>query len=183
MTERQICRERYFRMCSSGCWRSFLGIRAAVSTPPRSCEKSTPVPVRLNANCRACSRADLVSVEWIGNQKHYRANRNSPIFTELQSIILKTAGLAEPLRQSLVPYADRIKVAFVYGSVAKGSDTAQSDIDLMVVGDDLSYATCLQRCKRLKDFATERKSEFPFLMIGGARSVYRFRHCKNKYSA
>ena len=101
-----------------------------------------------NANCRACSRADSCPVEWIGNQKHYRANRNSPIFTELQSIILKTAGLAEPLRQSLVPYADRIKVAFVYGSVAKGSDTAQSDIDLMVVGEDLSYAdlfTALQK--------------------------------------
>ncbi len=93
-------------------------------------------------------QSGLVSVEWIGNQKHYRANRNSPIFTELQSIILKTAGLAEPLRQSLVPYADRIKVAFVYGSVAKGSDTAQSDIDLMVVGEDLSYAdlfTALQK--------------------------------------
>ena len=85
-------------------------------------------------------QSGLVSVERIGNQKHYRANRNSPIFMELQSIILKTAGLAEPLRQSLAPYADRIKVAFVYGSVAKGSDTAESDIDLMVVGEDLSYA-------------------------------------------
>ena len=105
-----------------------------------------------------------MSVEWIGNQKHYRANRNSPIFTELQSIILKTAGLAEPLRQSLVPYADRIKVAFVYGSVAKGSDTAQSDIDLMVVGEDLSYAdlfTALQKA----DETLQRNVNRSFLSV------------------
>lgn len=81
----------------------------------------------------------LVSIERIGNQKHYRANRESPIFDELHGIILKTAGLTEPLRQSLAPYADKIKAAFVYGSVAKGSDTARSDIDLMVIGDDLTY--------------------------------------------
>jgi predicted nucleotidyltransferase len=81
----------------------------------------------------------LVTVERIGNQKHYRANRRSPIFKELHSIVLKTAGLSEPLRAALAPYADKIKTAFVYGSVAKGSDTAQSDIDLMVIGDNLSY--------------------------------------------
>jgi predicted nucleotidyltransferase len=81
----------------------------------------------------------LVTVERIGNQKHYRANRESPIFEELHSIVLKTVGLAEPLRQSLAPCADNIKAAFVFGSVAKGADTARSDIDLMVIGDDLTY--------------------------------------------
>jgi predicted nucleotidyltransferase len=81
----------------------------------------------------------LVSVERIGNQKHYRANRQSPIFEELHSLVLKTAGLTEPLKDSLQPYADKIKAAFVYGSVAKGKDTARSDIDLMVIGEDLSY--------------------------------------------
>jgi predicted nucleotidyltransferase len=81
----------------------------------------------------------LVSVERIGNQKHYRANRDSPIFEELQGIVLKTVGLTEPLSQSLAPYADKIKTAFVYGSVAKGADTARSDIDLMVIGDELTY--------------------------------------------
>jgi predicted nucleotidyltransferase len=81
----------------------------------------------------------LVSIERIGNQKHYRANRQSPIFEELQSLVLKTMGLAEPLRESLEPYAEKIKTAFVYGSVAKGIDTARSDIDLMVIGEDLAY--------------------------------------------
>lgn len=84
-------------------------------------------------------RSGLISVERIGNQKHYRANRQSPIFEELHSLILKTSGLAEPLREALAPYADKIQAAFVYGSVAKGSDTARSDIDLMLVTSDLTY--------------------------------------------
>src|SRR5438067_1195402 len=84
-------------------------------------------------------RSGLVTVERIGNQKHYRANRESPIFSELHSLVLKTAGLTEPLKSFLEPHADKIKIAFVYGSVAKGTDTARSDIDLMVIGDDLSY--------------------------------------------
>jgi len=85
-------------------------------------------------------RSGLVSVERSGNRKHYRANRNSPIFPELHSLILKTVGLSEPLRQALEPQATKIKVAFVYGSVAKKTDTARSDIDLMVLSDDLNYS-------------------------------------------
>jgi len=84
-------------------------------------------------------QSGLVDVEWIGNQKHYRANRESPIFHELHGIVLKTVGLAEPLKQALEPFANSIKAAFVYGSVAKKLDTARSDIDLMIVGDALSY--------------------------------------------
>lgn len=82
----------------------------------------------------------LVSVERIGNQKHYRANRDAPIFQELYGIVQKTMGLSDPLRRALQPFAHRIKVAFVYGSIAKGTDTARSDIDLMVIGDDLIYS-------------------------------------------
>jgi predicted nucleotidyltransferase len=82
----------------------------------------------------------LVSIERIGNQKHYRANQASPIFEELRGLVEKTVGLAEPIKKSLEPYADAIKSAFVYGSVAKGADTAHSDIDLMVIGDNLNYS-------------------------------------------
>src|SRR5712675_167787 len=85
-------------------------------------------------------RSGLVSVERIGNQKHYRANHQSPIFAELQSLVTKTVALTEPLRKSLEPFSDKITAAFVYGSVAKGTDTAHSDIDLMVIGDELSYS-------------------------------------------
>ena len=97
-------------------------------------------------------RSGLVSVERIGNQKHYRANRRSPIFEELQSLVLKTVALTEPLKKSLEPYSDKIKTAFVFGSVARGTDTAQSDIDLMVIGNELSYSdlyTALQNAENV----------------------------------
>jgi predicted nucleotidyltransferase len=85
-------------------------------------------------------RSGLVIVERIGNQKHYRANQAAPIFEELRGLVEKTVGLAEPIRKSFEPYADAIKTAFIYGSVAKETDTAHSDIDLMVIGDDLNYS-------------------------------------------
>lgn len=85
------------------------------------------------------SNSGLVTVKAVGNQKHYQANPNSPIFTELCSIVQKTIGLADPLRKALEPLASQIIAAFVYGSVAKKTDTAGSDIDLMLLSDEISY--------------------------------------------
>lgn len=82
----------------------------------------------------------LVTVRHIGTQKHYQANPDSPLFAELCGIARKTVGLAEPIREALRPLASRILAAFVYGSVAKRVDTARSDIDLMIVSDNLTYA-------------------------------------------
>lgn len=86
------------------------------------------------------AQSGLVTVTPLGNQKHYQANSQSPVFAELCGIVQKTVGLAEPLRDVLLPFADNIAAAFVFGSVAKRSDTAGSDIDLMVVSDSLNYA-------------------------------------------
>ena len=83
--------------------------------------------------------AGLVAVERVGNQKYYRANRASPVFNELHGLIIKTSGLLGPLRAALAPLSGRILAAFVYGSVAKGTDRAASDIDLMVVADGVDY--------------------------------------------
>lgn len=82
----------------------------------------------------------LVTVTRVGKQKHYQANAAAPVFEELRTLVLKTFGLAEVLRSALAPFSPRIRAAFVYGSIAKGQDTATSDIDLMVVSDDLTYA-------------------------------------------
>ena len=85
----------------------------------------------------------LLSVEQLGKQKLYRANPASPIHDEIVAIVRKTFGLAMPLRDALTPLADRLHAAFVFGSVAKGSDTASSDIDLMLVSDALTYADAM----------------------------------------
>lgn len=86
------------------------------------------------------SAVGLITVTAIGNQKHYGVNRSSPLFSELRGIVLKTFGLADVLLQELMPAASQIYIAFIYGSVAKQEDTAESDIDLMVIGDNLTYA-------------------------------------------
>ena len=85
----------------------------------------------------------LLSVEQLGKQKLYRANPASPIHDEIVAIVRKTFGLAMPLRDALTPLADRLHAAFVFGSVAKGTDTASSDIDLMLVSDALTYADAM----------------------------------------
>jgi predicted nucleotidyltransferase len=84
--------------------------------------------------------AGLVTATPVGKQRRYEANRESPLFPELHGLVLKTVGLVEPLRRALSPFGSQIRAAFVYGSVAKGADTARSDIDLMVVGDDVAYS-------------------------------------------
>ena len=86
------------------------------------------------------AESGLITVSRRGNQKHYQANQNSPVFSELCGITQKTFGLAGPLREALAPLAEQIHAAFVYGSVAKKTDTASSDIDVMVVSDSLGYA-------------------------------------------
>lgn len=85
-------------------------------------------------------RAGLVTVKRVGNQKHYQANAQAPVYEELRGLVLKTSGLADVLRDALRPVANDITAAFVYGSVAKGEDTASSDIDLMIVSETLTYA-------------------------------------------
>jgi predicted nucleotidyltransferase len=82
----------------------------------------------------------LVKLIPIGRQKHYQANRDSPIFHELRGIVLKTFGVADVLREVLAEQARSICCAFIYGSVAKGTDTASSDIDVMIIAEDLSYS-------------------------------------------
>lgn len=85
----------------------------------------------------------LLTMRPLGNQKRYQANAQAPVYSELTGIVQKTFGLADPLREALGPLARDIVAAFVYGSVAKRTDTASSDIDLMIVSDTLRYPDVL----------------------------------------
>lgn len=87
---------------------------------------------------RRLVESGLVTVTRLGSQKHYQANPAAPIFEELRGIVTKTLGPAEVLRAALMPLGDTVRLALVYGSVAKGSDTARSDIDLLLVSDGLT---------------------------------------------
>jgi len=70
-----------------------------------------------------------------GHQVYFQANRASPVFKELKSLITKSVGIGDTLRTALSSFDDRIEVALVYGSVARGEENQRSDIDLLVVGD------------------------------------------------
>lgn len=124
------------------------------------------------------AQSRLVVVTRVGNQKHYQANSDSPLFDELCSIIRKTVGLQEPVRAALDPLASKISLALIYGSIAKKTDTAASDIDLLLVSDQLTleeiYATLAPVENRLdrrvnptlytrKEFDQKRKTKSPFL--------------------
>ena len=107
-------------------------------------------PGTLKKELDALCEAGLLRGERIGNQVRFCANAEHPVFPELQALIRKTIGLADTLRLSLAPLVDRIEAAFIFGSMASGTENAGSDIDLMVVGDtsfadivDATYETQL----------------------------------------
>ena len=121
----------------------------------------------------------LVNVTSVGIQKHYQANPASPIYHELVGIVRKTIAFVEPIRQALEPLTNRITLAILYGSVAQGRDTVDSDIDLLVVADDMmledlyaalaSVGSSLARkvspaLYTVSEFDARRSNKHPFLM-------------------
>lgn len=78
--------------------------------------------------------AGLITRKPLGNQVFYQADRQSPVFPEMRSLVTKTVGVKDVLHQALLPLGKKIAVAFVYGSVARQEERADSDIDLMVIG-------------------------------------------------
>jgi predicted nucleotidyltransferase len=83
--------------------------------------------------------AGILSVTPEGNQNHYQAKQDNPVYTELLGIVRKTFGVVDVIKQALKPLNARIDLAFIYGSIAKGTDARTSDIDLMLIGEGLNY--------------------------------------------
>lgn len=92
-------------------------------------------PGSLHRELRTLADTGLLLRQPAGNQVQYRANRDCPVFADLAGFFRKTAGLGDVLREALAPQAERIQLAFVFGSMAKGKEDASSDVDVMVVGD------------------------------------------------
>lgn len=101
----------------------------------------------LQQELKQLTAAGLVSTERVGNLKMFQANPNSPVFKDLVSLTRKTVGLQSLLTQALLPLKNKLLKAWIYGSVAQQTDTASSDIDIMLVGRDLRLSEvieCLQ---------------------------------------
>jgi hypothetical protein len=89
--------------------------------------------------------AGLLTTERVGNLRRFQANRNCPVFDELVALVRKTLGIGPLLRDALGPLLPRLRAAWIYGSVAKETDTANSDIDVMLVGADLLLGEVLEQ--------------------------------------
>lgn len=123
------------------------------------------------------SEVGLLDRTAIGRQVFYQANRNHPAFIEVGSLIAKTSGIYHQLRSGLAPLAEHITFAFVYGSIARGIEDAESDVDLMIVGnvtldDVLAQLTPAEKAigrpinptvYSLKEFKTKTKDGNHFL--------------------
>ena len=71
----------------------------------------------------------------VGNQVHFQADTGCAIYEDLRNLLKKTVGIIDVLREALAPLADKIHVAFVYGSVARGDERAGSDLNFMIIGE------------------------------------------------
>lgn len=101
----------------------------------REIARRTGLPAgTLTRELKRLASVGLLTQEKRGNQTLYRANRTSPIFTELAGILRKTSGLADVIADALASLPEDIRIAFVFGSVARGAETAGSDVDVLVIG-------------------------------------------------
>ena len=123
-------------------------------------------PATVQREVTALAGAGILLREREGHQVYYRANRQCPIFPELQGIALKTNGLADVLREMLAPFREEIELALIFGSAAAGTMHAGSDVDLLVVGGvglfDLTTALddAERRLGREVNAVTMRRDEF-----------------------
>ena len=112
-----------------------LFLRPDESFHGREVARRTGLPAgTVTRELRRLAEVGLLERESRGNQVVYRANRKSPVFEEVAGILRKTSGLSDELARALTPLSDDIRVAFVFGSMADGSQQAGSDIDVIVIG-------------------------------------------------
>jgi len=108
----------------------------------------------------------MVTRQYMDKHVYYQANQKCPIYHELKSIVVKTAGLTDILRFALEPIADRIEATFIYGSFASGNQNLRSDVDLIILGSisfaeiSAALATAQEKLQRELNFAVYSTEEF-----------------------
>ncbi len=94
----------------------------------------------LQREIKRLAQAGLLTEKRVGNLRQLQANPASPIFAEITALVQKTVGASEQVRAALKPLSKKLSAVILFGSVAKGSDHAQSDIDLIIVSKTLTFA-------------------------------------------
>jgi len=91
-------------------------------------------PSTLQRDLAKFTEAGILKMSRSGNRVYFQANEECPVFPELRSLLNKTCGLVDVLRDELSPIASKIKVAAIYGSIASGTENSGSDVDLLIIG-------------------------------------------------
>lgn len=114
---------------------AFLLLRSDEHFHVREISRLTAVPAgSLHRELKLLAGAGLLVRHASGNQVRYQANRDCPIYPELAGIFRKTSGLADIIREALLPLSGALTAAFIFGSVARGEERSDSDVDVCVVG-------------------------------------------------
>jgi predicted nucleotidyltransferase len=108
------------------------------------------VPGTLKREMDKLLEVGLLTVKKVGNQNHYRANQECPVYVDLANILRKTSGINDVVMNALLPLSEKLQSAFIFGSVASGKENAKSDIDLMLIGE-VSYSEVLSLVHPLQE--------------------------------
>jgi len=134
-------------------------------------------PGTMTRELNRLAEVGLLNREKRGNQVLYSANRASPVFEELASILRKTSGLADVVAEALAPLTDRVTIALIFGSIARGTEKAGSDIDLLVLGS-VDFKTVIEalypaqeqlgrdinpKVYSLREWKTKHRAKDPFV--------------------
>ena len=146
----------------------------------REIARLTGVPAgSLHRELKLLGDAGLLQRSVSGNQVRYQVDRDNPIQEELAGIFRKTAGLADVLRNALAPLAGKIRLAFIFGSVAQGRERSNSDVDVLVVGS-ASFAAVVgalspagERLRRAVNPVVMTRAAFESKRAGADRFVAR----------
>ena len=150
---------------------ALLLLRADESFYVREIGRLTGVPAgSLHRELKLLCDAGLLLRSAAGNQVRYQVDRACPIQEELAGIFRKTAGLADVLREALAPIAGKIRLAFIFGSMAQGKERATSDVDVLVVGA-VSFAAVVEALSKAGERL--RRDVNPVVMTTAAFEVKR----------
>lgn len=125
---------------------------------------------------RRLEQSGLVLAEPVGNMRRFKANQTCPVYPELHGLLQKTVGVTGVLRAALQPMASTIDLAFVYGSIAKGTATSGSDIDLLLVADQINYGTLLTALAPAEEKLRRKINPTPYTRAEYARRYQEQQH-------
>jgi uncharacterized protein len=123
-------------------------------------------PSSLQRELDSLTESGILERKQEGRRTYYKARRDSPVFDELRGLFSKTAGIVPALQAELARFGNRIHWGAIYGSIARGEEGAESDIDLLIVGD-VATADLLPTLRRVeqkfgRDVNVKRYSEREF---------------------